>query len=51
MLDVLYQIEKIGEIKINRTAGLDVIQLVNKRNFQECVELYYQHISNQETKR
>lgn len=49
MLDVLYQIEKIGEIKINRTAGLDVIQLVNKRNFQECVELYYQHISNQET--
>ena len=28
MLDVLYRIEKLGLIKINRTAGLDVINLL-----------------------
>lgn len=50
MLDILYRVEKIGEIKINRTAGLDVIQILNKRTFFECVELYYQSISDQETK-
>lgn len=50
MLDILYQIEKIGEIRINRTAGLDVIQLINNRTFQECVDLYYQSISDQEMK-
>lgn len=50
MLDVLYEIEKLGEIKINRTAGLDVIHILNKRTFLECVELYYQSISDQEMK-
>lgn len=48
LLDVLYQIEKIGEIKINRTAGLDVIQLLHKPSFQKCVEAYYRSINDQE---
>lgn len=48
LLDVLYKIEKIGEIKINRTAGLDVIQLLHKPTFQKCVEAYYQSINEQE---
>ena len=48
LLDVLYQIEKIGEIKINRTAGLDVIQILHKLSFQECVEEYYRSINDQE---
>jgi len=41
LLDVLYKLEKLGEIKINRTAGLDVINLIHKKTFQDCVERYY----------
>lgn len=45
MLDILYKIEKLGEIKINRTAGLDVIQILHNRTFQDCVEMYYKSIN------
>ena len=41
MLDALYRIEKMGEIKINRTAGLDVINILSSRDFNSCVESYY----------
>lgn len=44
MLEVLHEVEKIGEVKINRTAGLDVIEIINKRTFEECVEKYYADI-------
>lgn len=45
MLDLLYQIEQLGEIKINRTAGLDVIHINHKRTFEECVDYYYASIN------
>lgn len=41
MLDILYQIEQLGEIKINRTAGLDVISILHNLEFQDCVASYY----------
>ena len=44
MVDVLRKVEKIGEIKIIRTAGLDVIHLLNEHSFQECVENYYANL-------
>lgn len=44
MLDVLYRIEKMGEIRINRTAGLDVINILSTRDFNSCVESYYSSI-------
>ena len=47
MLDVLYQIERIGKIKINRTAGLDVIHILEGLTFQDCVDAYYQSINSQ----
>ena len=47
MLDVLYQIERIGKIKINRTAGLDVIYILEGLTFQDCVDAYYQSINAQ----
>lgn len=47
MLDVLYQIERIGKIKINRTAGLDVIHILEGVTFQDCVDAYYQSINAQ----
>lgn len=46
MLDVLYQVESIGKIKINRTAGLDVIQILTDFDFQDCVNEYYDSISD-----
>ena len=47
MLDVLYRIEKLGLIKINRTAGLDVITLQNGLSFLSCVERFYASINEQ----
>ena len=44
MLEVLHQIEKLGEIKIIRTAGLDIIRIINQHSFQECVDIYYANI-------
>ena len=41
MIDALRRVEKLGEIKIIRTAGLDVIHLHNNHTFQKCVENYY----------
>ncbi len=50
MLDVLYRIEKMGYIRINRTAGLDVITIHKKINFIDCVRQFYASINedNQE---
>ena len=45
MLDALHQVEKIGLVKIIRTAGLDVIQLKQNYSFEECVDNYYECIS------
>lgn len=45
MLDILYQIEQLGEVKINRTAGLDVVRLLKYHTFQECVNAYYSSIN------
>lgn len=45
MLDALYRIEKVGAIRINRTAGLDVIRIIEKRSFLDWVEKYYQEIN------
>ena len=44
MLDALYRIEKLGAIKISRTAGLDVIRIIEKHPFLEWIERYYQEI-------
>ena len=44
MLDVLYKIEKLGFIKINRTAGLDVINLLEDLSFLDCVQHFYDSI-------
>lgn len=44
LLDVLYRIEKMGLIKINRTAGLDVITIQNDLTFMDCVTQFYDSI-------
>ncbi len=47
MLDVLYRIEKLGLIKINRTAGLDVIMIQEELSFFDCVGRFYSSIDEQ----
>ena len=47
MLDALYSIEKLGLIKINRTAGLDVINLLEEIDFLDCVKRFYASIAEQ----
>lgn len=44
MLKLLHTIDKMGEIKIVRTAGLNVIRLINQYSFEKCVERYYASI-------
>lgn len=41
MLNVLHKIEKLGNIKIIRTAGLDVIHIITPMTFEDCVDRYY----------
>lgn len=47
MLDILYRIEKLGLIKINRTAGLDVITIQEELGFYDCVKRFYASIDEQ----
>jgi len=44
MLEILHNIEKLGEIKIIRTAGLDVIRINSDKNYYDCIEEYYKSI-------
>ncbi len=47
MLDILYQVEKTGELKIIRNAGLDIIRLTNDNvSFQQYVDKYYDSIND-----
>ena len=45
LLDVLHEVEKMGAIKIIRTAGLDVIHINKQFTFDECVEHFYENIN------
>jgi len=47
MLDILYKIERLGMIKIIRTAGLDIIRILGDFTFQDCVNSYYDSIDKQ----
>ncbi len=45
MLEILYKIERLGLIKINRTAGLDVINISEDGDFLDFTKKYYSSIS------
>ncbi len=48
MMDILYNVEKTGKIKIVRTAGLDIIQILDDITFEDCVDNYYVDIEEKE---
>ena len=45
LTDLLYRIERLGHIKVVRTAGLDVVQLITKWDYFECIEAYYRKLN------
>jgi len=45
LTSLLYKIEVMGFIKVNRTAGLDVINILTDWNFYDCVRAYYRAIN------
>lgn len=47
MLELLRCIEKLGEVKIIRTAGLDVVRILSDRDFNSCVAMYYSSLNEQ----
>lgn len=44
LLEILYAIEKLGYIKVIRTAGLDVIRVEKKLEFHNIIRLYYENL-------
>lgn len=44
MIEVLHSVEKLGLLKIIRTAGLDVIHVNKSMGFMDCVKAYYESI-------
>jgi len=45
LTNYLYQIAGLGLIKVVRTAGLDVINIVTEMTFEDCVRHYYEQIN------
>lgn len=45
MIDLLRNVERLGEIKIIRTAGLDIIRINSEKTFQDCVNAYYSELN------
>jgi hypothetical protein len=43
---LLYKIELLGYIKVERTAGLDIVEIQTELDFLGCVREYYQAINN-----
>ena len=47
MLDLLRKVERLGEVKIIRTAGLDVVRILSDKSFDDCVNMYYASLDEQ----
>lgn len=46
LINALYKIELLGFIKVVRTAGLDVINILTDMNYDECVKEYYNSLNS-----
>ena len=45
LLNILYRLEAAGYIKVVRTAGLDVIQILTDLTPNECATMYYEELN------
>lgn len=44
LMQLLKQLEQLGEVEVVRTAGLDVVHIMTEYTAQECIEQYYQDV-------
>jgi hypothetical protein len=44
LTSLLYKLELMGYIKVIRTAGLDVINILRDMTFEDCILAYYQSL-------
>lgn len=44
LMDILYKLQRLGYLRVIRTAGLDVIRISAKMSFYDCVVEYYESI-------
>ena len=48
LLEILRNLEKIGEAKIIRTAGLDVVRIKHpEHRYIDCIQMHYESIANE----
>ena len=41
IINILYRLEKKNYVKVIRTAGLDVVQILTDMDYDECIREYY----------
>ena len=41
IINILYRLEKKGYVKVIRTAGLDVVNILTDMDYYECIREYY----------
>lgn len=46
LTNLLYKIQLKDYIKVDRTAGLDVVKILTDMSFEDCIEEYYRTINN-----
>ena len=45
MMNILYELDSLGYVKVIRTAGLDVVRILTDMDFYDCVEKYYNDLN------
>ena len=44
IINILYRLEKKGYVKVIRTAGLDILQIITDMDYYECIKHYYEKL-------
>ena len=45
IINILYRLEKAGYVKVIRTAGLDVVEIITEMSYIDCINLYYETLN------
>lgn len=45
IINILYRLEKTGYVKVVRTAGLDIVEILTDMKYIDCIQLYYDKLN------
>lgn len=45
IINILYRLEKQGYVKVVRTAGLDIVEILTDMTYADCIQLYYDKLN------